>query len=150
MWWAFISDLWERAPRGPPQENTAVAIWFCAPRPILISYIHDTLVNCETHKADPPENRDSDQLACIHAMVNVSLISLLVAVGVLATPAASYTNHTVGGNAGWFFNSTTNTSIVDYSEWAANQAFSLGDFLSKLKFNVHIFFPLFGSWENVG
>lgn len=62
-------------------------------------------------------------------MVNVTVIALLIAIAASATPAASYTNHTVGGDAGWFFNTTTNTSIIDYSKWAANQTFSLGDFL---------------------
>ncbi|KAL9250828.1 Early nodulin-like protein [Drosera capensis] len=43
--------------------------------------------------------------------------------------AASYTNHTVGGAAGWFFNASTNSSAADYSNWAASQTFDLGDFL---------------------
>ncbi|GAB2271628.1 hypothetical protein Dimus_006459 [Dionaea muscipula] len=43
--------------------------------------------------------------------------------------AAAYTNHTVGGSAGWFFNVTTNSSSANYSVWAANQTFNLGDFL---------------------
>ncbi|KAF2315373.1 hypothetical protein GH714_038966 [Hevea brasiliensis] len=45
------------------------------------------------------------------------------------TPPTAYTNHTVGGNAGWFFNSTTNISAANYSSWAATQTFNLGDFL---------------------
>lgn len=77
-------------------------------------------------------------------MVNVTVIALLIAIAASATPAASYTNHTVGGDAGWFFNTTTNTSIIDYSKWAANQTFSLGDFLSKMN-SMSTSFPLFGS-----
>ncbi|EPS66530.1 hypothetical protein M569_08246 [Genlisea aurea] len=46
-----------------------------------------------------------------------------------AASAGGYTNHTVGGNAGWFFNSITNETSADYSAWAAAQTFNLGDFL---------------------
>ncbi|MFQ6619980.1 hypothetical protein Gotur_000950 [Gossypium turneri] len=46
-----------------------------------------------------------------------------------ATVATGYTNHTVGGYAGWFFHSKTNTSATNYTSWAANQTFSLGDYL---------------------
>ncbi|KAK4269692.1 hypothetical protein QN277_022817 [Acacia crassicarpa] len=47
-----------------------------------------------------------------------------------ATAAATvYTNHTVGGTNGWFFNATVNTSAANYSDWAANQTFNLGDYL---------------------
>ncbi|KAL2251689.1 cucumber peeling cupredoxin-like [Sesamum indicum] len=46
-----------------------------------------------------------------------------------AAAATSYSNHTVGGDAGWFFNSTTNKTSADYNAWAANQTFNLGDYL---------------------
>ncbi|KAK4397357.1 hypothetical protein Sango_1572300 [Sesamum angolense] len=46
-----------------------------------------------------------------------------------AAAATSYSNHTVGGDAGWFFNSTTNMTSADYKAWAANQTFNLGDYL---------------------
>ena len=39
----------------------------------------------------------------------------------------AYTNYIVGGNTGWFFNATTNTSATNYSPWAANQTFSFSD-----------------------
>ncbi|KAK2415068.1 cucumber peeling cupredoxin [Trifolium repens] len=46
-----------------------------------------------------------------------------------ASAATSYKNYTVGGTAGWFFNSTTNTSATNYSSWASTQTFNLGDYL---------------------
>ena len=63
---------------------------------------------------------------------NLTVIALLIA------SAAAYTNHTVGGDAGWFFDSATNTSAANYSSWAANQTFSLGDFLSNLLLLISI------------
>ncbi|XWS45974.1 hypothetical protein CRYUN_Cryun14cG0025300 [Craigia yunnanensis] len=58
--------------------------------------------------------------------LNLTVIALLVTTVAAAT---GYTNHTVGGDAGWFFDSKTNTSAIDYSSWAANQTFNLGDYL---------------------
>ncbi|XP_045805016.1 cucumber peeling cupredoxin-like [Trifolium pratense] len=46
-----------------------------------------------------------------------------------ASAITGYQNHTVGGTAGWFFNSTTNTSATNYSSWASTQTFNLGDYL---------------------
>lgn len=57
---------------------------------------------------------------------------LLIAAALLITAAAAadtYTNHTVGGDAGWFFNSTKKKTSTDFSSWAANQTFNLGDYL---------------------
>ncbi|KAL3814894.1 hypothetical protein ACJIZ3_016162 [Penstemon smallii] len=54
------------------------------------------------------------------------VVALLINVAVASD---TYTNHTVGGDAGWFFNSTTNTTSADYKAWATNQTFGLGDFL---------------------
>ncbi|WVZ05748.1 hypothetical protein V8G54_019094 [Vigna mungo] len=50
---------------------------------------------------------------------------------VTAVSAATtgYHNHTVGGAAGWSFNSTTNTTAANYTSWASNQTFDLGDYL---------------------
>lgn len=62
-------------------------------------------------------------------MANLVVTILLISAAASATPAAAYTNYTVGGPAGWFFNATTNTSSTDFSKWAANQTFNLGDFL---------------------
>ncbi|XP_009776438.1 early nodulin-like protein 18 [Nicotiana tabacum] len=42
---------------------------------------------------------------------------------------AKYTNHTVGGPAGWFYNINTKKTSADYSAWAAKQTFNLGDYL---------------------
>ncbi|KAJ6679534.1 BLUE COPPER PROTEIN [Salix purpurea] len=62
-------------------------------------------------------------------------ILLLITMAVLISAAASqapptkYINHTVGDSAGWFFNSTTNTTATNYSSWAGSQTFSLGDYL---------------------
>ncbi|XP_031376690.1 cucumber peeling cupredoxin-like isoform X2 [Punica granatum] len=48
----------------------------------------------------------------------------------LVATAAAYTNHTVGGEPGWFFNATANTSSANFSDWAASQTFGLGDYLN--------------------
>ncbi|XP_042485682.1 cucumber peeling cupredoxin-like [Macadamia integrifolia] len=65
--------------------------------------------------------------------MEVAAIANLVVLSLLITSAASattkYTNYTVGGTAGWFFNSTTNTTSANYSNWAASLTFNLGDFL---------------------
>ncbi|KAI3449147.1 hypothetical protein Pfo_005812 [Paulownia fortunei] len=59
-----------------------------------------------------------------------ALCLIVVALLINAAAAAdAYTNHTVGGDAGWFFNSTTNKTSADYNAWAANQTFNLGDYL---------------------
>lgn len=59
---------------------------------------------------------------------HLTVLALLIS----ATAAATvYTNYTVGGAAGWFFNATANNSVTNYSAWAATQTFNLGDFLSK-------------------
>ncbi|KAF0897475.1 hypothetical protein E2562_037521, partial [Oryza meyeriana var. granulata] len=39
-------------------------------------------------------------------------------------------NHTVGEGAGWFFDGEANASAANYSAWAANRTFYLGDYLS--------------------
>lgn len=56
-------------------------------------------------------------------------VAHLTLIALLITGAAAYTNHTVGGNAGWLFDATTNTTAIKYSDWAANQKFNLGDYL---------------------
>ena len=71
----------------------------------------------------------------------------LILISLMISSAAAYTNHTVGGDAGWFFNATTTTSATNYSSWAANQTFSLGDYLSNLFF-FFTFNSLFGYREN--
>ncbi|XP_061962517.1 early nodulin-like protein 18 [Populus nigra] len=59
------------------------------------------------------------------------LITMAVLITAAATqaPPTKYINHTVGDNAGWFFNFTTNTTATNYSSWAASQTFNLGDYL---------------------
>ncbi|KAL7603900.1 hypothetical protein Lser_V15G15864 [Lactuca serriola] len=56
-------------------------------------------------------------------VVHLTLIALFI------TSAAAYTNHTVGGPAGWLFDPNTNTSSANYASWAGNQTFDLGDYL---------------------
>ncbi|KAK4371940.1 hypothetical protein RND71_007324 [Anisodus tanguticus] len=66
------------------------------------------------------------------AVVDFSMVFLVV-IALLFNAAASqstgYTNHTVGGPAGWFFNIATQKASSDYSAWAAKQTFNLGDYL---------------------
>ncbi|KAM7261278.1 hypothetical protein ACFE04_026753 [Oxalis oulophora] len=59
-------------------------------------------------------------------ILNLTVLALFIAA---ANAATTYTNHTVGGTAGWFFNSTTNTSASNYTDWASSQTFNLGDYL---------------------
>ncbi|KAI4967560.1 hypothetical protein ZWY2020_024671 [Hordeum vulgare] len=49
------------------------------------------------------------------------------------------TNHTVGDGAGWLFDTKANASAANYSAWAANRTFYLGDYLSMSSFTA---FPL--------
>ncbi|XP_057839034.2 early nodulin-like protein 18 [Cryptomeria japonica] len=43
--------------------------------------------------------------------------------------AEAYQNLTVGGAAGWSYDDQSNSTAADYSKWAKNQTFSLGDYL---------------------
>ncbi|OIV98738.1 hypothetical protein TanjilG_24909 [Lupinus angustifolius] len=61
-----------------------------------------------------------------HIAVYFTAFTLLLTA---VSAATGYHNHTVGGTAGWFFNSTTNTPSTNYSSWAASQTFNLGDYL---------------------
>jgi hypothetical protein len=78
------------------------------------------------------------------AMVTIAnltaMIALLISAAAAAStapPATAYTNHTVGGAAGWLFDALTNTSATNYSAWAVSQTFNLGDYLSKLTTLAH-------------
>ena len=76
-------------------------------------------------------------MAMANLAVIIALLSLITAAAAASNapapaPVTAYTNHTVGGAAGWFFNSTTNTSATNFTTWAATQKFNLGDYLSKL------------------
>ncbi|KAL7125853.1 hypothetical protein ABFS83_14G144000 [Erythranthe nasuta] len=55
--------------------------------------------------------------------------ALLMLITAAAAASDTYTNHTVGGDAGWFFDSTTNKTSADYNAWSAKQTFNLGDYL---------------------
>ena len=68
-----------------------------------------------------------------------AVVALLITAAASQTPPTAYSNHTVGGPAGWFFNSTENISATNYSSWAASQTFNLGDFLSKLNLSSSSF-----------
>ncbi|KAJ7951026.1 cucumber peeling cupredoxin-like [Quillaja saponaria] len=59
-------------------------------------------------------------------MAKLMVIALFITAAAAAT---GYTNHTVGGAAGWFFNATTNRSATSYPAWAADQTFNLGDYI---------------------
>lgn len=67
-------------------------------------------------------------------LLNLTVIALLITVVASDTPATAYTNHTVGGPAGWSFDAINNISATNYSSWAANQTYNLGDYLSKFLF----------------
>ncbi|XP_030442196.2 cucumber peeling cupredoxin-like [Syzygium oleosum] len=57
------------------------------------------------------------------------LLLIAAASSSAAAAAAAYTNYTVGGNSGWFFDEATNATSANYSAWAASQTFNLGDYL---------------------
>nr|KYP64262.1 Early nodulin-like protein 1 [Cajanus cajan] len=57
---------------------------------------------------------------------HLAVFTLLVTVSAAAT---GYHNHTVGGAAGGSFDSATNATATNYSSWASNQTFDLGDYL---------------------
>ncbi|GER46428.1 early nodulin-like protein [Striga asiatica] len=59
----------------------------------------------------------------------IRLIVVALLISAAAATGGAYTNHTVGGAAGWLFNSATNETSADYRAWAANQTFNLGDYL---------------------
>lgn len=87
----------------------------------------------------------------MHALINLvmafmAVASLLAAVTPTATAVAGNAtaspgrnttalppfgaNHTVGDSAGWFFDGKANASAANYSVWAANRTFYLGDYLN--------------------
>ncbi|KAK1319740.1 hypothetical protein QJS10_CPB04g00237 [Acorus calamus] len=69
-------------------------------------------------------------------MKAVRTVQLLIAAAFITAALAAdpspppYTNHTVGGAAGWFFFDKNATSATNYSDWASKQSFNLGDFLN--------------------
>lgn len=68
--------------------------------------------------------------AATMAFLTVIALSIAAAAAQSATPAATqYNNYTVGGPAGWMFNTATNASAANYPHWAANITFNLGDYL---------------------
>ncbi|KAI8571913.1 hypothetical protein RHMOL_Rhmol01G0157300 [Rhododendron molle] len=66
----------------------------------------------------------------VATMAYLTLIALSIAAAATPAAATTYTNYTVGGAAGWLFNKSTITCSANYSSWAANQTFDLGDYLS--------------------
>ncbi|KAK8928516.1 hypothetical protein KSP39_PZI017177 [Platanthera zijinensis] len=63
------------------------------------------------------------------AVAMSAVISFAVPAMSVGTPAPPYANYTVGDASGWFFNYTSNSSITNYTTWAASKSFYLGDFL---------------------
>ncbi|KAJ4794910.1 hypothetical protein LUZ62_046156 [Rhynchospora pubera] len=57
------------------------------------------------------------------------IISVVSAAAPAPAPAPANKNHTVGGAAGWFYNTSSVAPSANYSDWAASQTFYLGDFL---------------------
>lgn len=93
----------------------------------------------KTRKRKAPLRKSSDQTAdstwtMKTILLNLTVIALLITVVASDTPATAYTNHTVGGPAGWSFDAINNISATNYSSWAANQTYNLGDYLSKFLF----------------
>lgn len=70
------------------------------------------------------------QARSLSMMPTTKLHLLLIFIMAATAAQAAYTNHTVGGPAGWFFNATTGTPSTDYAFWAKDLTFNLGDYLS--------------------
>ncbi|MCD7467624.1 hypothetical protein HAX54_005167 [Datura stramonium] len=68
-------------------------------------------------------------MAVVDSMVFLFLVAAALFFNAAASQSTGYTNHTVGGPAGWFFNIATGKASADYSAWAAKQTFNLGDYL---------------------
>ncbi|CAN4125734.1 unnamed protein product [Withania somnifera] len=68
-------------------------------------------------------------MAMASNMVILFLVAVVLFFNAAVSQSTGYTNHTVGGPAGWFFNITTEKASADYSAWAAKQTFNLGDYL---------------------
>ncbi|KAK3194954.1 hypothetical protein Dsin_026264 [Dipteronia sinensis] len=62
-------------------------------------------------------------------LLHLTVIALLITAAASETPATAYANHTVGGDAGWLFDANTSKPTTNYTSWAANQTFNLGDYL---------------------
>ncbi|KAJ8900320.1 hypothetical protein K2173_024960 [Erythroxylum novogranatense] len=58
-------------------------------------------------------------------LLRITIATVLITAAASQTKPTSYVNHTVGDDAGWFFN----TSATNYTAWAATQTFNLGDYL---------------------
>lgn len=75
----------------------------------------------------------SSAAAVVAAITAISLAltfpSLFATSNADSPPAPAYANHTVGAGAGWFFDTASNSSATNYSEWASGQNFFLGDYL---------------------
>ncbi|RCV38203.1 hypothetical protein SETIT_8G123400v2 [Setaria italica] len=76
--------------------------------------------------------------AVMFIAVILAIVSTAAASNATASPAKNTTaplppfatNHAVGDGAGWFFDWKANASAANYSAWAANRTFYLGDYLS--------------------
>lgn len=73
-------------------------------------------------------------MAVVDSMVFLFLLPVALFFNLAASQSTGYTNHTVGGSAGWFFNIKTQKASADYSAWAAKQTFNLGDTLGEFFF----------------
>ncbi|KAG5626808.1 hypothetical protein H5410_012026 [Solanum commersonii] len=68
-------------------------------------------------------------MAVVDSVVFLFLLPVALFFNSAASQSTGYTNHTVGGSAGWFFDVNTQKASADYSAWAAKQTFNLGDTL---------------------
>jgi hypothetical protein len=97
--------------------------------PVTLWTVHKNSLWTET-EPNPHTHNTSHNISSPSMALYLTILALFTTISA-ASAATSYKNYTVGGTAGWFFNSTTNTSATNYSSWASTQTFNLGDYLSK-------------------
>ncbi|CAA7396266.1 unnamed protein product [Spirodela intermedia] len=68
-------------------------------------------------------------MATVAAAAVALMVVALAAAGASADSFQPYTNHTVGGAAGWVFNAVSKKASTDYSAWASKRSFFVGDYL---------------------
>ncbi|MQL80287.1 hypothetical protein Taro_012735 [Colocasia esculenta] len=62
-------------------------------------------------------------------MARAAAVVALVVAACFFRASAQAANYTVGGHAGWIFDSATNKPAANYASWASKQKFFLGDYL---------------------
>ena len=87
------------------------------------------------HKIPAENSRDiyySPPRVALFILLQMARWAALALMVVALSTTADSVNHTVGGAAGWVFNTSINKAIIDYSLWASKITFFTGDYLSGI------------------